>query len=55
MADRHALDITEVYAALLYYHDHSQEFEGLRRERAELMAEIEGEIRRRDDVTPPNA
>lgn len=55
VADRHALDIAEVYAALLYYHDHPQEFEDLRRERAEIMAEIEDDIRRPDDVNPPNA
>jgi len=55
VADRHALDITEVYAALLYYHDHPQEFEDLRRERAELVAEIEDEIGWPDGVTPPNA
>ena len=55
VADRHDLDISEVYAALLYYHDHPREFERLRREREEIMDEIEGNIDRPDDVTPPNA
>ena len=55
VADRHDLDISEVYAALLYYHDHPCEFEQLRREREDIMDEIEGDIDRPDDVTPPNA
>ena len=42
VADRHDLDISEVYAALLYYHDHSEEFEDLRREREQIMADVEG-------------
>jgi uncharacterized protein (DUF433 family) len=40
VADRHNLDISEVYAALLYYHDNPREFETLRRERARLMAAV---------------
>ena len=55
VADRHDLDITEVYAALLYYHDHPREFEELRHERDDIMGEIEEQIHRPDDVTPPNA
>ena len=42
-----------MYAALLYYHDNPREFEGLRRERAEIMAEIEDDISYPDGVTPP--
>jgi len=52
VADRHNLDISEVYAALLYYHDNPREFEDLRREREEVMAEAEAEVDRPDDVTP---
>lgn len=55
VADRYDLDVSEVYAALLYYHDHPDEFEELREERAELMADIEASIDRPDDVNPPNA
>lgn len=54
VADRHDLDISDVYAALLYYHDNPRQFEELRRERSELMDEIESEIDRPDDVSPPN-
>jgi uncharacterized protein (DUF433 family) len=53
VADRYNLDISEVYAALLYYHDNPREFEELRRERAEIMAEIEDDSSYPDGVTPP--
>jgi uncharacterized protein (DUF433 family) len=52
VADRYSLDIAEVYAALLYYHDNPREFEELRREREELMAEVEDSIERPAGVTP---
>jgi len=55
VADRFDLDIAEVYSALLYYHDHPDEFEDLHEERDEVMAEIEDSIDRPDDVNPPNA
>ncbi|MCU4716991.1 DUF433 domain-containing protein [Halapricum hydrolyticum] len=54
VADRHDLDVAEVYAALLYYHEQPREFEELRRERDELMDEIEADIDRPEDVSPPN-
>jgi uncharacterized protein (DUF433 family) len=52
VADRHDLDISEVYAALLYYHDNPRQFEELRRERAGLVEEIESEIERPEGVSP---
>jgi uncharacterized protein (DUF433 family) len=52
VADRHNLDISEVYAALLYYHDNPREFEELRRERAEIMADLEAKIDRPEGVNP---
>jgi uncharacterized protein (DUF433 family) len=55
VADRHDLDVSEVYAALLYYHDHPREFEELRRERAEIIAEVEDGISRPDDVDAPES
>jgi uncharacterized protein (DUF433 family) len=55
VADRFDLDVADVYSALLYYHEHPQEFEKLRRERDEVLAEIEDDIDRPDDVNPPNA
>ena len=54
VADRHDLDVAEVYSTLLYYHDHPREFEQLRREREDIMNEIEANVHRLDDVTPPN-
>ena len=54
VADRHNLDNSEVCAALLYYHDHSEEFEDLRREREQIMADAEGGITRPEGVTPPD-
>lgn len=53
VAERYDLDITEVYAALLYYHDHPEEFETLRREREQIMVDIEADIDRPDDIEPP--
>lgn len=55
VAERYALDTTEVYAALLYYHDNPELFDSLRTEREQLMEAIEEDIDRPDDVTPPNA
>lgn len=54
VADRHNLDISEVYAALLYFHDHPREFEDLRREREQIMADVEDDITRPEGVTPPD-
>jgi uncharacterized protein (DUF433 family) len=53
VADRHNLDISEVYAALLYYHDNPREFEELRRERETIMAETEDDIIYPEGVVPP--
>jgi len=55
VADRFNLSITDVYHALLYYHEHTREFETLRREREVLMDEIEADIERPEGVNPPNA
>jgi len=55
VAERHDLDITEVYAALLYYHENPETFELLRDEREQIMKTIETNIDRPDDVSPPNA
>lgn len=53
VADRHDLDVADVYAALLYYHERPREFEALRREREAIMNELERDIDRPEDVTPP--
>lgn len=52
VADRHSLDIADVYAALLYYHEHRREFETLREEREQIMDEIESSIERPAGVWP---
>lgn len=52
VADRYNLDMSEVYAALLYYHDNPREFEELRREREEIMADVEADIDRPEGVNP---
>jgi uncharacterized protein (DUF433 family) len=54
VADRYDLDVSEVYAVLLYYHDHPQEFENLRREREHIMVDLKDEITRPEGVTPPD-
>ena len=53
VADRHNLDLSEVYAALLYYHEHPREFANLRRERNQIMTDVEEDITRPEGVTPP--
>lgn len=55
VADRHNLEISEVYAALLYYHDHPREFEELRRERKAIVEDVEAELDRPEDVDPTDA
>jgi len=55
VAERFDLDIAEIYAALLYYHDHPANFGTLESERERIMAEIEAEIDRPEDIDPPNA
>jgi len=49
VADRHNLDIADVYEALAYYHRHPEEMEELRAHRDEVAAEI----REQSELTPP--
>jgi broad-specificity NMP kinase len=53
VADRFDLDIADVCSSLLYYHEHPDEFDAVRRERDQVMAEIEDAIDRPDGVKPP--
>jgi uncharacterized protein (DUF433 family) len=39
VADRHDLDVADVYRALTYYHDHPDEMASIERERAALLDE----------------
>lgn len=41
VADQLERSLAEIYAALAYYHDNPEEMRTLRRERAELEAELE--------------
>ncbi|MUV89125.1 DUF433 domain-containing protein [Halapricum sp. CBA1109] len=52
VAERHDLDVADVYAALLYFHEHPEEFEAVRREREAVMADVEVDIDRPEDVSP---
>ena len=49
VADRHNLDIADVYEALAYYHRHPEEMAELRAHRDEVAAEI----REQSELTPP--
>lgn len=41
VADQLDRSLGEIYTALAYYHDHAEEMRALRRERAELEADLE--------------
>lgn len=51
VADRHNLDIADVYHALAYYHDHPEEMAAVER-RHEAAAEL---ARESSDMTPPES
>ena len=53
MAERFDLEIAEIYAALLYYHDHPAQFETLEDEREGIIAEIEAKIDRSENIDSP--
>jgi len=52
VADRHDLDVADVYRALAYYHDHPREMEEVRRERANAVETVREEIDRPEGVSP---
>lgn len=39
VADRHGLDVADVYRALAYFHDHPDEMASIERERENLLVE----------------
>jgi uncharacterized protein (DUF433 family) len=41
VADRHELDVADVYRALTYYHDHPEEMRAVERQREEAFDEHE--------------
>jgi len=49
VAERHDLDIADVYDALAYYHRHPDEMAAVREARDEVAEEIRAE----SDLTPP--
>jgi len=52
VADRHDLDVADVYRALAYYHEHPREMERLRRERTEAFESFRENLDRPDGVSP---
>lgn len=52
VADRHGLDLADVYRALAYYHEHPREMEQLRREREAALEEFRQHVDRPEDVDP---
>ena len=50
VAERHGLDIADVYHALAYYHDHPDEMAAVEQRRREALAESE----ERTTLTPPD-
>ena len=53
IAARHDLTLSEVYAALLYYHDNPKVFEELRKEREQIMRDVKNNTSYPEGVTPP--
>ena len=41
VADRHDIDVADVYRALTYYHDHPEEMRAVERQREEAVADHE--------------
>lgn len=52
VADRHDLEVADVYRALAYYHEHPREMEEIRREREEAFASFAAAVDRPDGVSP---
>ena len=52
VADRHDLDVADVYQALAYYHDHPEEMSKVERGRRETIEQHEDELVGPEDVEP---
>lgn len=52
VADRHDLDVADVYRALVYYHEHPREMEEVRREREAAFESFREGIDRPEGVSP---
>jgi len=50
VADRHDVDVADVYRALTYYHDHPEEMRAVERQREEAVEEYEHLTTDPDDV-----
>ena len=50
VADRHDIDVADVYRALTYYHDHPEEMRAVERQRADAVADHEHLTTDPDDV-----
>lgn len=52
VADRHDLDVADVYQALAYYHDHPEEMSKVERRRRETIEQHDDELVGPEDVEP---
>ena len=50
VADRHGIDVADVYRALTYYHDHPEEMRAVERKREEAVEDHEHLTTDPDDV-----
>ena len=50
VADRHDLDVADVYQALAYYHDHPEEMSKVERRRRETIEQHEDKLVGPDDI-----
>lgn len=50
VADRHDIDVADVYRALTYYHDHPEEMRAVERKREEAVEDYEHLTTDPDDV-----
>ena len=52
VADRHGLDVADVYRALAYYHEHPREMQQHRDDREAALDEFREGVERPQDVNP---
>jgi len=50
VADRHGIDVADIYRALTYYHDHPEEMRSVEREREAAVTDYEHLTTDPDDV-----
>ncbi|MDZ7730976.1 MAG: DUF433 domain-containing protein [Natrialbaceae archaeon] len=55
VAERFDLDIADVYHALAYYHDHTEEMQSVDADRRDAIESIRESVNRPPGVEPPSA